>query len=209
LFVVCSTPRATRWNRGVRGLPTEIIPYFRPNRSHHVFSPVRQSRSKASWPSAPYGHMAKPYHPCHTNVNPAEEARKYTTEQVYCRRVTLIYNWLPPDRQVENWFRRVPYQLERAKAADSWIVKYFEFRAGIAPLAQLGFIGDLWVSWGAGDPSVWFKVGEMKWERWGGCASSVRGVSWFPTLSYYPFGNLTARLRIRIWDLVFLKSCSK
>lgn len=153
--------------------------------------------------------MAKPYHPCYTNVNPAEEARRHTTEQVYCRKVTLTYNWLPSDRKVENWFRRVPYRLESADAADSWIVKYFEFRAGIAPLVQLGFIGDLWVSWSAGDPSIWFKVDEMKWERWGGCASSVRGVSWLPTFSYRTFNNLTAHLRIRIWDSVSPKSYSK
>jgi len=162
------------------------------------------------WPSAPYGPMAKPYHPCYTNVNPAEEAGKYTAEQVYFRRVTLIYDWLPPGREAESWFRRVPYRLERANVEDSWIVKYFEFRAGIAPLAQLGFIGDLWVSWGAGDPSVWFKVEEMKWERWGGCASSVRGVSLFATLSCRPMQRSYRPFYVsERGDSVSLKSCSK
>ena len=129
--------------------------------------------------SAPYGPMAKPYHPCYTNLNPAAEARRYTSETIYCRKVTLTYDWLPPDREVKNWFRRVPYRLERGKAEDSWVVKYFEFRAGIGPLPGAGFIGDLWISWNSGDPSIWFKVEERNWEKWGGCASSVREVSLF------------------------------
>ena len=121
--------------------------------------------------------MVKPYHPCYAKVNPAEEVRRYTAERVYCRKVTLEYDWLPQDREVKNWFRRVPWELERGKRADSWIVKYFEFRAGIEPLPQVGFIGDLWISWNARDPSIWFKVDKLKWERWGGCASSLHEVS--------------------------------
>lgn len=89
----------------------------------------------------------------------------------------MIYDWLPPDRDVEAWFRRVPYRLERDAAEGSWVVKYFEFRAPIKPLPQVGFIGDLWISWNVLDPSIWFKVHENEWERWGGCASSVREVS--------------------------------
>ena len=143
----------------------------------HSSSPVQNLDLPPLWPSAPYGPMDKLHHPCYTNVNPAAEAPRYTSERVCCRKVTLIYDWLPPDREVESWFRRVPYRLERVDADDSWIVKYFEFRAGIAPLPQMGFIGDLWISWNAGDPSVWFKVEETQWERWGGCASSVREVS--------------------------------
>lgn len=142
--------------------------------------------------SAPYVHMAKPYHPCYTTVNPAGEARKYTTERIFCRKVTLTYDWLPPHTQVEGWLRRVPYRLEGGDTEGSWIVKYFEFRAGIAPLPQLGSIGDLWISWDAGDPSVWFKVEEIEWERWGGCASSVREVSSLAASSYPPYSNLTA-----------------
>ena len=129
------------------------------------------------WPPAPYGHMPKPYHPSYTDVNPAARARGYTSEQVHCRKVSLIYDWLPPDRDVEAWFRRVPYRLERDAAEGSWVVKYFEFRAPIKPLPQVGFIGDLWISWNVLDPSIWFKVHENEWERWGGCASSVREVS--------------------------------
>jgi len=121
--------------------------------------------------------MSKRYHPCYTNVNPAADARKYTSERVYYRKVTLEYDWLPPGREVESWFRRVPYRLERGEMEGSWIVKYFEFRAGIAPVPQLGFIGDLWISWNARDPSVWFKVEDMNWERWGGCVSSIHEVS--------------------------------
>ena len=129
------------------------------------------------WPPAPYGPMAKPYHPYYTIVNPAEEARRYTSEKVYCRKLTLVYDWLPPGREVQSWFRRVPWQLERGEMVNSWIVKYFEFRAAIGPLPRVGFIGDLWISWNARDPSIWFKVDETKWERWGGCASSLREVS--------------------------------
>ena len=121
--------------------------------------------------------MDKPHHPCYTNVNPAAEAQRYTSETVYCRKVTLTYDWLPPDREVKNWFQRVPYRLERGNAEGSWVVKYFEFRAGIGPLPGVGFIGDLWISWDSRDPSVWFKVEERNWEKWGGCASSVREVS--------------------------------
>ena len=88
-----------------------------------------------------------------------------------------MYDWLAPDRDVGSWFRRVPFRLERGGAEGSWVVKYFEFRAGIAPLLGVGFVGDLWVSWNPGDPSIWFKIEEDKWERWGGCASSVREVS--------------------------------
>jgi len=154
------------------------------NRSHHHLSLVTRvcisrSADAPSWPSAPYGPMAKPYHPCYTDVNPAVEARKYTSEQVYYRKVTLMYDWLAPDRDVEGWSRRVPYRLERGQMEGSWVVKYFEFRAGIGPLIGVGFIGDLWISWNPEDPSVWFKVEEDKWERWGGCASSVRVVSLF------------------------------
>ena len=88
-----------------------------------------------------------------------------------------MYDWLPPGREVESWFRRVPYRLQSGEVEGSWVVKYFEFRARIAPFPQLGFIGDLWISWDAREPSVWFKVEETIWERWGGCASSVREVS--------------------------------
>ena len=121
--------------------------------------------------------MAKAYHPSYTKVNPAKDAWMYTSETVYWRKVTMLYDWLPSDRVVESWFRRVPWRLERDEKSDSWIVKYFEFRAGIGPLPQLGYVGDLWISWNARDPSVWFKVDEMDWERWKGCASSLREVS--------------------------------
>jgi hypothetical protein len=129
--------------------------------------------------SAPYGPMAKPYHPSYTNLNPAAKARGYTSETVCCRKVTFTYDWLPSDREVKNWFRRVPYRLEKGKANGSWVVRYFEFRAGIGPLPGVGFIGDLWISWNSRDPSIWFKVEEGRWEKWGGCASSVREVSLF------------------------------
>lgn len=120
--------------------------------------------------------MAKSYHPCYTNVNPAVEARKYTSEMVYCRKVTLQYT-LPKRTEVESWLRRVPYQLEKSDGERSWVVKHFEFRAGIGPLPKVGFIGDLWISWDTRGASVWFKVEEEKWRRWGGYTSSIRGVS--------------------------------
>jgi len=129
--------------------------------------------------------MAKPYHPCYTNMNLVADVRRYTSEKVSYRKVTLKYDWLPPGRDVQSWFRRVPYRLERGEKEGSWIVKYFEFRAGITPVPQLGFVGDLWISWNPGDPSVWFKVEDLSWERWGGCASSVHEVSFFRL--YDPF----------------------
>lgn len=146
------------------------------------------------WPSAPYGPMPKPYHPCYTNVNPAEEARKYTSAEVRCRKVRLIYDWFPPEREAESWLRIVPYRFKKGEKEGSWIVRYFEFHAGIAPLPRVGFIGDLWISWGASDPSIWFKLEEMKWERWGGCMSSVRAVSLFANPS--PISRSYRLLRI-------------
>ena len=134
--------------------------------------------------------MPKPYHPSYTGVNPAARARDYTSEQVHCRKVSLIYDWLPADRDVEAWFRRVPYRLKSGPAEGSWVVKYFEFRAPIEPLPQVGFIGDLWISWNILDPSIWFKVHENEWERWGGCASSVREVSSFLVWTLLSGGSL-------------------
>jgi len=128
--------------------------------------------------------MEKAYHPCYTNLNPVADARRYTTETVHFRTVTLVYDWLDPERSVESWFRRVPYRLER-DLEGSWVVKYFEFRAGISPISQAGFIGDLWISWSARDPSVWFKVDEVTWERWGGCTSSIHEVSFIRAHSLF------------------------
>lgn len=121
--------------------------------------------------------MEKPYHPCYTDMNPAAESLRYISRKVLWRKVTLIYDWLDPDRNVESWFRRVPYRLKRGGKEGSWVVRYFEFRAGASPVSQMGFIGDLWISWDPVDPSVWFKVEETKWVRWGGCLSSVYEVS--------------------------------
>lgn len=126
------------------------------------------------WLPAPYGSME---HPCYTSMNPVAETQRYTPEKVQVRKVTLIYDWLDPDRDVKSWFRMVPYRLEKGPKGRSWVVRYFEFRAKTSPVPQMGFIGDLWICWDANDPSVWFKVDETAWERWGGCASSVRDVS--------------------------------
>lgn len=167
-----------RWNRGDQVFAVRHGNLHSPRTDHHHFPLLVIAFSALSAQrSAPYGPMAKPYHPCYTDVNPVENARRYTSEKVYSRKVTLIYDWLPPGREVKSWFRRVPYRLEKGDKEGSWVVKYFEFRAGIAPLPQLGFVGDLWISWDTVDPSVWFKVEEMKWERWGACASSVHRVS--------------------------------
>ena len=116
-------------------------------------------------------------HPCYTSINPAAEAHRYTSEKVQVRKVTFIYDWLDPDRDVKSWFRRVPYHLEKGVGHRSWIVRYFEFRAKVFPVPQMGFVGDLWICWDVTDPSIWFKVDETTWERWVGCASSVREVS--------------------------------
>ena len=179
-------------------LPSTGITEVKPSRSASEIIPLiavccccalHQSppRSAAPLLPAPYGHMEKAYHPCYTNLNPAEEARRYTTETVHFRKVTLIYDWLDPDRSVESWFRKVPYRLERGPKG-SWVVKYFEFRAGISPISQAGFIGDLWISWSAWDPSVWFKVDEVKWQKWGGCTSSTHEVSFIQAYSLFlPF----------------------
>lgn len=147
--------------------------------------------------------MDKAYHPSYTSMNPASEARRYTSQSIRYRKVTQIYDWLDPERDVASWVRWVPYRLENGDEEHSWIVKYFEFRAGIPPIPQVGFIGDLWVSHNAGDPSVWFKVDQMEWERWGGCASSARGVSFFfvfsvqvPLLSLLPFFSLSLSSRV-------------
>lgn len=140
--------------------------------------------------------MEKAYHPCYTKLNPVIEAQKYTSVEVRYRKAALVYDWLDAKRDVESWFRRVPYRLEEGDKEGSWVVKYFEFLAEISPMPQAGFIGDLWISWDARDPSVWFKVDETKWERWGGCASSARNVSFVLDLSLkYPFSILTLHFR--------------
>lgn len=126
------------------------------------------------WLPAPYGSME---HPCYTSLNPAAEAWRYTSEKVHVRKMTFTYDWLDPDRDIKSWFRRVPYHLEKGVKDRSWVVRYFEFRAKISPVPQMGFIGDLWICWDARDPSVWFKVEETRWERWRGCVSSIREVS--------------------------------
>ena len=119
-------------------------------------------------------------HPCYTGMNPAADAHRYTSEKVQVRKMTLVYDWLDPGRDIESWFRRVPYRLERGAKNRSWVIRYFEFRAKTLPVSQMGFIGDLWICWCDEDPSVWFKVDGAIWERWGGCASSVREVSFLP-----------------------------
>lgn len=82
------------------------------------------------------------------------------------------------------------------------MVKYFEFRAGIGPLPGVGFIGDLWISWDSRDPSVWFKVEERNWEKWGGCASSVREVSLLFFL--FPFFSVGRPLKKIIFPPLFV-----
>jgi hypothetical protein len=165
---------------------TEINPFRSTHGNHSV-----DHRAKLIYLSI--CHQRPMEHPCYSSLNPAAEAERYTSEKVQVRKKTFIYDWLDPDRDVKSWFRRVPYRLKRGPKNRSWVVRYFEFRSGILPVPQMGFIGDLWICWDSNNPSVWFKVDEMVWERWGGCVGSVRDV------------RVSFKTYLRLW--ISLHSC--